>query len=109
VVPKLENSTLFQTVDKGTAISTASNGGLAVLGYINPNFNEDRTQKHGHLATFSKAQYSYSPGSLGSLNSINRINPKFLSNFKERNGDPVYKEVADWWNSLTPTQQAAYP
>jgi len=70
VVPKLENSTLFQTVDKATAISTASNGGLAVLGYINPNFNEDGTQKHGHLATFSVGE-NVAKGQVANIGSEN--------------------------------------
>lgn len=26
---------------------------MAILGYINPNFNEKGQRKHGHLATFS--------------------------------------------------------
>lgn len=46
MVPQMEASSLFVQTDKAGATSAAQNGGLAVLGYVNP-------EGHGHVATFS--------------------------------------------------------
>jgi RHS repeat-associated protein len=73
MVGKLATNTNFKAVDQKTAESTASNGGLAIVGYPNPNKGGS-----GHLATFSV-------GTNVSKGKLANIGPKNYTGFKSLN------------------------
>jgi RHS repeat-associated protein len=71
VVPKLDFSTMYVTVDKATADATAARGGLAIIGYVNHNINpKTGKQRNGHLVTFSVGE-NRAKGQLANIGSQN--------------------------------------
>jgi RHS repeat-associated protein len=70
VVIKWVFSVAFKEVDKSTALATAANGDLALLGFVNGACNADGTEKHGHVATFSVGE-NRSKGQVANVGSEN--------------------------------------
>ncbi len=56
-----------------------------------------------------KAQYSYSPSSLGSIQSIDQINYRFIGTMKDGNGNPLYDYTAKHWDVEPDYIKALFP